>query len=187
MSTDTLSTLFALLTLVCAAAVVVTWVVLAGARLAAADSAWAMLRDALSDLSLWFAWIVALTATAGSLYYSIGAHYAPCELCWYQRICLYPLSVILLVGAARKDRAVAWYALPLAVIGAVIAAYHTQLQAFPEQKTFCDRNNPCTNRFVWEFGFISLPLMGLVALAFIITMIVVWTTSSHRPEEVESE
>ena len=187
MSTDTLSTLFALLTLVCAAAVVVTWVVLAGARLAAADSAWGTLRDALGDLSLWFAWIVALTATAGSLYYSIGAHYAPCELCWYQRICLYPLSVILLVGAARKDRAVAWYALPLAVIGAVIAAYHTQLQAFPEQKTFCDRNNPCTNRFVWEFGFISLPLMSLVALAFIITMVVVWTTSSRPPEEVESE
>ena len=185
MSTDTLSTLFALLTFVCAGAVVASVVVLVGARLSSPDSAWGTLRDALGDLSLWLAWLVALTTTVGSLYYSIGAHYLPCELCWYQRICMYPLSVILLVGAVLRDRRVWWYALPPALIGTAIAIYHTQLQAFPEQKTFCDLNNPCTNRFVWEFGFVSLPLMDLVAFVFIITMLVVWITTSARPEEGE--
>ena len=69
------------------------------------------------------------------------------------------------------------------VAGIVIAAYHTQLQAFPEQKTFCDTMNPCTNRYVWEFGFVSLPLMNLVALLFILVMLIVSATSTPHTEE----
>jgi disulfide bond formation protein DsbB len=187
MSTETLTTLFALLTFLCAGAVLVSVAIVLVARLSAADSIWAVLRDALGDFSLWFAWLVALTTTLGSLYYSIGAHYTPCELCWYQRICVYPLSVVLLVAALRKDRAIAWYAGIPALVGLVIAIYHTQLQAFPEQKSFCDLTNPCTNRYVWKYGFVSLPLMDLVAIVFIITMLVVWTTSSPCTEETETE
>jgi len=187
MSTDTLSTLFALLSVLCAGAVVATLVVFVAAQFTSPDSVWGTLRDSLGDLSLWLAWLVALTATVGSLYYSIGAHFSPCELCWYQRICMYPLAVILLVGALLQDRRVYWYALPPAVVGLVIAIYHTQLQAFPKQKTFCDLNNPCTNRYIWKFGFVSIPLMDLVAFVFIITMVVVSATSSSRSEEVEPQ
>ena len=127
----------------------------------------------------------ALVTMLGSLYYSLIAHYLPCELCWYQRICMYPLSVILLVGALRKDRRVWMYAAAPALVGTVIAIYHTQLQAFPEQRTFCALDNPCTARFVWEFGFVSLPLMDLLAFFFIVTMLVASATIRPRSEEIE--
>jgi len=185
--TDTLKTLFALLTFVCAGATVFSVVVLIAARRARPDSALESLRIALGDLSLWMAWLVAAVTMAGSLYFSIGAHYLPCELCWYQRICVYPLTAILLVAALRRDRGVWMYAGIPALVGVIIAAYHTQLQAFPEQKTFCDMANPCTNRFVWEFGFVSLPLMNLVALLFIITMLVVAATTRPRPDDADAD
>lgn len=190
MSTDTLTTLFALLALACAAATVVAIAVLIAGRRATPGSIVDNVRSALGDLSLWLAWLVAIVTTLGSLYYSLVAHYLPCELCWYQRICMYPLSAILLVGALRNDRKVWMYAGIPALVGVVIASYHTQLQAFPKQRTFCDMENPCTNRFVWEFGFVSLPLMDLVAFCFIITMLVAKavTASSHDPtDEADDE
>lgn len=180
--TETLTTLFALLTFVCAGAAVFAVVVLVASRRAAPESALEGLRLALGDLSLWMAWLVAAVTMAGSLYYSLGAHYLPCELCWYQRICIYPLAAILLVAAVRRDRRIWMYAAAPVLAGIVIAIYHTQLQAFPEQKTFCDITNPCTNRFVWEFGFLSLPLMNLVALVFIGTMLLVSATTAPRNE-----
>lgn len=184
MSTDTITTLFALLAIACAVATVASIAVLVAGRRAAPGSTLHNVNSALGDLSLWLAWLVAIVTTLGSLYYSLVAHYLPCELCWYQRICMYPLSAILLVAALRRDRRVWMYAGIPAVIGVVIASYHTQLQAFPEQRTFCDLSNPCTNRFVWEFGFVSLPLMDLVAFCFIITMLVASAVTSPRPESV---
>jgi len=137
-----------------------------------------------------FALLLTGSSMLGSLYFSEIADYAPCKLCWYQRICMYPLSAILLVGALRRDRKVWMYAGIPAVVGVVIASYHTQLQAFPKQRTFCDPENPCTNRFVWEFGFISLPLMDLIAFCFIITMLVasaVTSPSSGSTDDVEAD
>ena len=87
---------------------------------------------------------------------------------------MYPLSIVLLVAARRRDRGVAWYVVPVATIGALFAAYQTQLQAFPSQhSSFCTLTEPCTVRYVWEFGFVSLPFMALTAFAFIITMTLV--------------
>jgi len=169
-STKTLSTFFALLSLLCAAGTVATVVVALLARRGVALAA--SVKRAVEPNALWFAWIVAAVTTGGSLYYSLGAHFEPCELCWYQRICVYPLSVVLLIAALRNDYGVWRYTLPVAVIGIMIAAYHSQLQAFPSQETFCSRTNPCTVRYVWQFGFVSLPLMDLAALLFIATMLV---------------
>lgn len=165
MSTATWSRFFATLAIVCGVGVVVGAALLAAQR-AASRPAWMHeMHRAIADLALWLAALVATVTTAGSLYYSLGAHYVPCELCWYQRICMYPLSLMLLIAAWRRDLAVRRYAAPLVLVGIVIATYHTQLQAFPEQRTFCDVNNPCSSRYVWEFGFVSLPLMALVAFA----------------------
>ena len=173
MSTNTASAFFALLSLACAAAVVAVGV-LALLRRADPDSAAAGLFDDLGDVALWLAWIVALVTTLGSLYYSEVAHFVPCPLCWYQRIAMYPLSVLLLVAALRRDRSVWWYVVPQAGIGLCISIYHSQLQAFPEQESsFCSATVPCTTRTVWEFGFVSLPFMALTAFAFILTMVLV--------------
>ena len=171
MSTSTLSTFFAVLSLICAAGVVMTIALAVAAR--PVHSPARVILDGLGDVALWLAWLVAAVTTAGSLYYSLVAHFTPCDLCWYQRICAYPLTVILLVAAVRRDARVWTYALPLTSIGGLIAAYHTQLQTFPTQRTFCSTLTPCTTRYVWEFGFVSLPFMALCAFCFVTAMLLV--------------
>ena len=173
MSTATLSHFFAILSLITWAATILT-IILAVIRRLAPESAAAFLFEDLGGTALWLGWVVAAVTMAGSLYYSIGPpQYVPCELCWYQRICLYPMAVIMLVAALRRDRKVWMYVSPQLVIGACIAIYHTQLQAFPKQQSFCPTLTPCTTRYVWEFGFVSLPFMSLAASTFILTMVLV--------------
>ena len=124
----------------------------------------------LREVALWLAALVAIGCTMGSLYYSEIAGFVPCDLCWYQRICMYPLTATLLVGAIRRDRGVWRFIVAPAGVGVIIAAYHTQLQAFPAQKSFCPTTVPCTIRYVWEFGFVSLPFMALTGFCFILAM-----------------
>jgi disulfide bond formation protein DsbB len=183
MSTANFSKLFAVLSLIVWAATLAT-IALAVMRRRNPDSAAAELFDDLRRNALWLAFVVALGTTLGSLYLSEIAHFTPCPLCWYQRICMYPLVVALLVGWIRRDREVWTYILPPAIIGTGFAIYHTQLQAFPKQHgPFCKINDPCTVRYVWEFGFVSIPFMALAAFVFIITMMLVFR--SDRSEEVE--
>jgi len=165
--------LFAILSLVTWAATI-TVIALALIRRRSPDSAAAYFYEDLRANAVWLAFAVALFTTLGSLYLSEIAHFTPCPLCWYQRICMYPLFVTLLVGGLRRDREVYAYVLPPAIIGAGFAIYHTQLQAFPKQHgPFCKGFDPCTVRYVWEFGFVSIPFMALAAFAFIITMMFV--------------
>jgi len=136
--------------------------------------------------SIWFALAVALTTTLGSLYFSEVAHFHPCPLCWYQRIAMYPLVVALLVGGIRRDRMVWTYVIPPAVIGSGFAIYHTQLQAYPQQHgPFCKINDPCTVRYVWEFGFVSIPFMALAAFALIITLMLVLRSERSLEYEID--
>jgi len=172
MSTATASVFFALLSLLCMLGTVAV-VVMVAVRRFRPDSAVAVLVDDLGRVALWMAWMVALVTTLGSLYYSQIADFVPCELCWFQRIAMYPLALLLLIAAVRRDRGIWIYVVPLAAIGAGISIYHTQLQAFPEQSSFCSTLTPCTTRYVWEFGFVSLPFMALTAFAFIIAMVLV--------------
>ena len=113
---------------------------------------------------------LAITAvsTAGSLYYSEVAGYLPCEMCWYQRICMYALVPVLAVAVARRDRRGGWYGLPLALAGLGLAVYHYQLQLFPSQGSTCDAEAPCTYQWVDSLGFVSIPVMagcGFVGVA----------------------
>jgi disulfide bond formation protein DsbB len=123
-------------------------------------------RDATGGLGLgagvlWVAWLVALVATTGSLIYSEVVGFLPCKLCWYQRIAMYPLSAILLVGALRREAAVKFYALPLSLVGLGISVWHYIVQTFPGVETgACDLANPCSARWVNVFGFVSIPFMA---------------------------
>lgn len=114
------------------------------------------------------AWLVAATSTGGSLYYSEIAGYIPCELCWWQRIAMYPLVIVLLVAAVRGDRAIRPYVIPVAAGGFLIAAYHYAIQTFPSlQGTVCAVDAPCTARWVEVYGFISIPFMAMCGFALI--------------------
>ena len=170
MTTDAFSVFFALLSLAAWAGSLATIGVWAWSRRRRDGVSGAWFHD-VQRVGLWLAWLVAAVTTAGSLYYSQVAHFTPCALCWYQRIAMYPLSIVLLIAALRNDRRIAWYVVPVATIGALFAAYHTQLQTFPHQhSSFCTLTEPCTVRYVWEFGFVSLPFMALSAFVFVITM-----------------
>lgn len=176
MSTDQLSLLFALLTLVAlglAAGVGVALLVVRDPDV----------RAQLQPFALPLAFLVAATATGGSLYYSEGAGFTPCELCWYQRIAMYPLAPILGIAALRRDPTVLWYALPLSVVGAVISVYHYQLQLFPGQGSSCDPSAPCTARWVEELGFISIPFMALAGFAAVTALVVAARAWASDPLE----
>ncbi|HEX6222321.1 MAG TPA: disulfide oxidoreductase [Acidimicrobiia bacterium] len=127
----------------------------------------------LGNKALWLAWVVALVATVGSLVYSEVIHFEPCRLCWFQRIAMYPMAIILLVGAIRREFQVKYYALPLALIGLGISIYHYVLQTFPalEGGGGCDPSNPCSAKYVDIFGFISIPFMagaGFIVIAVLL-------------------
>ena len=130
------------------------------------------IRSALGPGALWLAFAVALTATVGSLYFSEVAGLEPCTLCWYQRIAMYPLAVILGVAAWRGDWGVRRYAAPLAAIGAVVATYHVALQRLPGlPSTGCSLTAPCSAIDLERFGFVTIPFMALVAFAAILTVL----------------
>ena len=84
----------------------------------------------------------------------------PCELCWYQRIAMYPLVVVLGAAVLQRRARAALAALPLAAIGLAIAVYHYRLQVLGESGTGCDITAPCNVKWVDEFGFISIPFMA---------------------------
>jgi disulfide bond formation protein DsbB len=148
----------ALLALVALGAALATTVALATRRV----PAW--LRD---DVALPLATAIAAVATAGSLYLSEVAGYLPCTLCWYQRIAMYPLVVILGVAAWRRDRTVWMTALPLAAIGGAIAVWHILIERNPGWGGVCDPTAPCSLLWVEEFGFLTLPTMALIGFVAI--------------------
>jgi disulfide bond formation protein DsbB len=119
------------------------------------------------------AFVVAALTTAGSLYYSLVAHFIPCELCWYQRIAMYPLAAILLVGLVRRDSAVRWYALPLIAVGAPLSLYHWLVERVPAfaQTSSCSAVAPCTAPYFQEMGFVTLAFMALSSFLLIGTLL----------------
>jgi disulfide bond formation protein DsbB len=128
------------------------------------------LRDAnASDAPIYAAWVVALVATVGSLFFSEVMLLPPCVLCWYQRIAMYPLVVILGVGIILGDRRVKFYALPVALAGLVVAVYHNLLYygILPESIAPCTQGISCTSVQLEWLGFITIPLMSLTAFVLI--------------------
>jgi disulfide bond formation protein DsbB len=115
------------------------------------------------------AWAISLAATLGALFVGEVMGQAPCALCWFQRAFMFPLAVILLVGCWRNDAAVGQYALPLAAIGSVIAAYQT-LQHFgvvSQALTPCGSGPSCSGPDMTIFGGVPLPLLSLGAFSAI--------------------
>lgn len=126
----------------------------------------------LTDAALWLAWLVAAVSMAGSLWFSEGQNFVPCKLCWYQRIAMFSLAVVLLVGALRRNRDVRWYAVPLAGIGIVISTYHYLLEWNPQwEGDSCDITAPCAVPYFREFGFVSLAFMALCGFAAILSLL----------------
>jgi disulfide bond formation protein DsbB len=128
------------------------------------------LRRLLEGYELWLAFVVAAIATGGSLFFSEIAHFIPCELCWYQRICMYPLSITTLLAALANDRRAARYLLPLPLVGAGVSVYHLLVEnrVVGEAQT-CRISAPggCALKWINEFGYMTIPTLALTAFALI--------------------
>jgi disulfide bond formation protein DsbB len=119
----------------------------------------------LNDSLPYAAWIIALIATVGSLFFSEVMQLPPCVLCWYQRIAMYPLVVVIGVGIITRDSRFKYYALPICLIGLAISIYHNLLYygILPESITPCAEGVSCTSRQIEWLGFITIPLLALAA------------------------
>jgi disulfide bond formation protein DsbB len=142
------------------------------------------LRDMVDGASLALAALVGLVATLGSLYLSEIAHFPPCQLCWYQRLAMYPLPVILGIAAWRRDFGIRPYAIALAAIGSAISIYHYQLERFPDQSSLsCSVDVPCTTVWIWRFHYISIPFMALSGFALIVTLLLLGPSDRETEDE----
>jgi disulfide bond formation protein DsbB len=109
------------------------------------------------------AWLIALSGTLVSLFFSEVMKLPPCSLCWYQRVFLYPLTFVIAVGIVLRDRRMVSYALPLVLAGLAFSLYHNLLYygVIPETLSPCTAGVPCSSRQIDWLGFISIPLMAL--------------------------
>jgi disulfide bond formation protein DsbB len=136
---------------------------------------------ALQPYALWFAWGIAATATAGSLYFSEVAHYVPCRLCWFQRIAMYPLAVLLGIAALRRDPGVWRYAVVFPAAGAAVSVYHYLIErGVLTEGGACEIANPCNLIWFERFGFVTLPLMALAGFVAIGATLVVLVRPADR-------
>jgi disulfide bond formation protein DsbB len=129
-----------------------------------------VLRRGVEGYELWLAFVVSAIATGGSLFFSEIAHFVPCELCWYQRICMYPLSIITLLAAAFDDPRAARYLLPLPIAGAGVSVYHLLVEnGVVGESLTCSSSAPggCAVKWINEFGYVTIPTLALTAFALV--------------------
>ena len=170
MTTAAFSLFFSLLALAALAGAAAVGVLAVGLRGERGDG----LRYEVGRLGLPVAWVIAAVTTVGSLYYSKVVGFPPCELCWYQRIAVYPLVVVLGTALVRRDAAgVRPYAIGPCLVGLPVSIYHSWIQWFPPDAgtSFCTLDAPCTAKYVFELGFVTLPFMAGCAFVGIIAFL----------------
>jgi disulfide bond formation protein DsbB len=185
---ETMELFFAILALLANVAVLVLLVLWVGGRFSGTLAGWRdRLDESLYGYEYWFAFVVALVCTLGSLYLSEIEHFEPCRLCWFQRIAMYPLAVILGIAAARRDRWIRPYVLTLASVGIVISIWHYTIQNFPslESGGSCSVTAPCTADPLWVWGFATIPYMAMSGFALIIGLMLVARANDRAVDSPE--
>ncbi|PLX21710.1 disulfide bond formation protein B [Candidatus Parcubacteria bacterium] len=125
---------------------------------------------------LLFVFLLSLLATMGSLFYSEIAGYDPCKLCWYQRIFIYPQVILLGIAYFKNEKTIVKYSLTMAIIGLTISIYHNYIYYRSIQSAFCGISieTSCTTRYIFELGYITIPLMALTALVYTIVVLAIY-------------
>jgi len=137
-----------------------------------------MLKESPKDHKIWTiifcCWIIATLSTLGSLFFSEIMMFPPCVLCWYQRIAMYPLAVLFLVGSFQPARSTYTFTMPLALIGWLIALYHNLLHygIIPESGSPCLEGLSCSTIFINWLGFITIPILSFVSFSLILILLV---------------
>jgi len=128
------------------------------------------LRSALWGYELWAGFVVASIGTGGSLFLSEIAGFVPCDLCWFQRVCMYPLSLLLLFAAFHNDYRVTRYLLPIPAVGACISIYHLLIenQVIGEPSSCRIGGTGCSVKWINEFGYVTIPTLALTGFLLLI-------------------
>ncbi len=137
-------------------------------------------KEKLNEFLPYIAWVIALLSVVGSLFFSEVMQLPPCVLCWYQRIAMYPLVLIIGIGIVLRDARMKIYALAFALAGLAIAIYHNLLYYgfIPESITPCTEGVPCNAVQIELLGFITIPMMGLAAFVGVALCLLF-----YKPEE----
>lgn len=125
---------------------------------------------------LFLCWLLVTVSATISVFFSSVLEYEPCVLCWYQRICLFPLIFIFAAGLFPTfDKSVIKYALPLTIVGGLTAFYHTLLYAgiIPESIQPCSKGVSCTEKYFELFGFVSIPMLSFFAFSTLVTLLII--------------
>jgi disulfide bond formation protein DsbB len=127
------------------------------------------MKDDAGWVLVFAAWLLATVSTLGALFLSEVMGVAPCVLCWYQRVFMFPLVFVLPAGLFPLDRKVVRYAAPLAVVGWLVALFHLLLTrgVIPEGLTPCAQGIPCSRVEVEWLGFVTIPLLSLLSFSAI--------------------
>jgi len=147
----------------------------------------AFVRRLIGGYEHWLAFLVAALATTGSLFFSEVAHFTPCALCWYERICMYSLAILTLIAAARGGRRAARWLLPVPVIGAGLSVYHVLIEnGLAPQFMACLLSLPggCGMKWIDEFGFMTIPTLALTGFALIVAFLLFAAAGPKPPHHV---
>ena len=141
----------------------------------ATDRQWALLL---------VAWLVALVSTLGALFFSEVMDLQPCVLCWWQRIAMFPLALILAIGASMQDPRCVSYALPLALAGWGVALYHCLLYGgfIPQGLQPCGRDGSCAEQKLELIGFITIPLLSFLAFSLLVLLLIAAKKPLHHDQ-----
>ncbi len=129
--------------------------------------------------------LLALAGVVGSLYFSEVMTFPPCTLCWYQRICLYPLVAVFGVGLLTEDRGYRRYAAPLLAAGLILSGYHNLLYfgVIAQDIVPCTGAVSCSAKQLELFGFVTIPLMALVSFCAMSLLVYLDHLSGRKAEE----
>lgn len=140
------------------------------------------MKKIISQYALYAAWIIAIAAMSGSLFFSEVLHLPPCVLCWYQRILMYPLVLFIPIGILKKNKDLPIYVLPFSVLGILIATYHYLLQRgiIPDSIAPCSEGVSCTTKLIEFFGFVTIPFLSLIAFVLITICMVLYRANAKK-------
>jgi len=113
-----------------------------------------------SDHVLFLCFFISLASVLISLFYSNVVGYPPCTLCWYQRIFMYPLALLFGFALYKRDRSILPFIYPFVILGIVFSLYHYYIELGGSTLIPCSSTVPCARRYIFEFGFITIPLMA---------------------------
>jgi disulfide bond formation protein DsbB len=143
----------------------------------------------IAGYELWLAFLVSAVGTGGSLFFSEMAHYVPCELCWFQRVCMYPLSIVTLLAALVDEPRVARYLLPLPLVGGGVSAYHLLVEnGVVKQTQACLVSAPggCAVKWIDEFGYVTIPTLALTGFVLAFAFLALAALGTRVGRAVES-